>query len=625
MSDPRRNPTGPGPQGPGGPGPGGLGRPVEKAQDAKTALRRLLALLVPHRLSFGLIFALALLGSLFGVLAPKFLGDATNLIVAGLAQGRIDFQALAGLLTFLLGLYLVSAFFSWLQQWVMAVVAQKVVTGLRTRVHAKLGRLPLKFYDKNSHGDVLSRVTNDVDTVAGTLQQALTQVVTSVISLVGTLVMMLLLSPLLTLVALVVMPLVLVVVGAVTKRSRVFFAQQQKTLGELSGHVEEMTGGHAEVQAFGREAASVAAFDAINERLYQAGWKAQFLSGVMMPLMSFVNNLGYVAVCVVGGLLAGGRGGLPVGDIQAFLMYLRQFGMPLAQTAGAANVFQSTLAAAERIFHLLDEEEEKADPVSPVALEAVRGELVIENLSFRYVAERPLLEGLNLRVEPGRVVAIVGATGAGKTTLVNLLMRFYDLDGGRITLDGVDITALTRSGLRRRFGMVLQDTWLFQGTIRENLAFGRPGATDDQIRAAAEAAHADHFIRTLPEGYDTPLGEDAASLSQGQLQLLTIARALLADPAVLILDEATSSVDTRTERALQRAMKTLMHGRTSFVIAHRLSTIRDADAILVMDRGQVVEQGTHDELLARAGAYAALYESQFAQAPEAGAPARPGP
>lgn len=604
MSDPRRGPG----------GPGGMGRMVEKAQDAKTAFRRLAALMVPHSLSLALIFFLAFLGTLFSVLGPKLLGDATTLIVHGLDLGRIDYAALGGLLLVLLALFALASVFSWLQQWVMALVAQKVVTGLRTQVHSKLSRLPLKFYDKHSHGDVLSRVTNDVDTVASTLQQALTQVVTSVIGVIGTLLMMLWISPLLTLVALVVMPLVVVVVGGVTKRSRKHFGDQQKALGDLSGHVEEMLGGHAEVQAFNREEASVAAFDAINDRLYHAGWKAQFLSGVMMPLMGLVNNLGYAAVCVAGGLLAGGKG-LSVGDIQAFLMYLRQFGMPLAQTAGAANIFQSTLAAGERIFQLLDEEEETADPAAPVELDRVEGGLTIEDLRFRYVPDRPLLEGLNLKVEPGQVVAIVGATGAGKTTLVNLLLRFYDLDGGRILLDGTDIVSLTRSGLRRRFGMVLQDTWLFEGTIRENIAFGKPGADEGAIREAAAAAHADHFIRTLPEGYDTLLGEDAANLSQGQLQLLTIARALLADPAVLILDEATSSVDTRTERALQRAMKTLMKGRTSFVIAHRLSTIRDADTILVMEGGHVVEQGTHDALLEKQGVYSALYESQFAGAP----------
>ena len=614
MSDFRRPSGGPG--SPGGPrGPGGMmGRPVEKAKDAKTAFRRLTALLIPHKLAFLLIFLVALLGSLFSVLGPKLLGDATTLIVDGMGRGGIDFGALGRLLLFLSGLYVLSSLFGWWQQYVMAVVAQKVVTGLRTQVHGKLARLPLKFYDKHSHGDILSRVTNDVDTVASTLQQALTQVVTSVISLVGTLVLMLWISWTLTLVALVVMPLVLLVVGQVTKRSRKYFADQQKNLGELSGHVEEMISGHAEVQAFGREEASIATFDNINQRLYQAGWKSQFSSGVMMPLMGLVNNWGYVAVCVVGGLLAGGRGGLSVGDIQAFLMYLRQFGMPLAQTAGAANVFQSTLAASERIFQLLDEEEESADPVNPVALTSVQGQVAIEGLHFRYVADRPLLQNLNLKVEPGQVVAIVGATGAGKTTLVNLLMRFYDLDEGRILFDSHDVRTLTRSGLRRRFAMVLQDTWLFQGTIKENLALGNPGASDQKIFAAAEAAHADHFIRTLPDGYDTLLGEDAASLSQGQLQLLTIARALLADPVVLILDEATSSVDTRTERALQNAMKTLMEGRTSFVIAHRLSTIRDADTILVMDKGQVVEQGTHDQLLARDGVYRSLYDSQFSGA-----------
>jgi ATP-binding cassette subfamily B protein len=573
-----------------------------------------MGLLAPHRLTLLAVFFLALAGTMFSVIGPKLLGDATTLIVGGMSRGRIDFGALGRLLVVLVGIFIISAVFTWAQQWVMAVVSQRVVTRLRSRVHAKLGLLPLKFHDQHSHGDVLSRVTNDVDTVASTLQQSLTQVVTSVITLVGTLAMMVWLSFLLTLVALVVMPLVLAVVGTVTKRSRKHFAEQQKSLGDLSGHVEEMITGHTEVQAFGREAASIAVFEAVNDRLYQAGWKAQFLSGVMLPLMSLVNNLGYVAVCVAGGLLASGPIGLSVGNIQAFLMYLRQFGFPLAQTAGAANVFQSTLAAAERIFALLDETEESAEPPLPAVLDNVRGELVIENLSFRYRPDQPLLDGLNLRVEPGQVVAIVGATGAGKTTLVNLLMRFYDLDGGRILLDGIDIASLTRSDLRRRFAMVLQDTWLFQGTIRENLAFGRTDASEQEIVAAAVAAHADHFIRTLPEGYETKLGEDAATLSQGQLQLLTIARALLADPAVLILDEATSSVDTRTERTLQNAMKTLMHGRTSFVIAHRLSTIRDADTILVMDKGRVVEQGSHRQLLALNGVYGTLYESQFAGA-----------
>jgi len=590
---------------------GGLGRgPVEKPRDQKTAFRRFRALLAPHARALGLTVALAAVGTLFSVVGPKLLGDATDLIVAGLQHG-LDQGALARVLGLLLGLYVASTALSWGQQVLMAVIAQRVVTTLRTDVHAKLTRLPLTFYDKHSHGDVLSRVTNDVDTVAQSLQQALTQVMTSALTLVGTLALMLWISPLLTLVALLVMPLVVVVLAAVTSRSRRQFAAQQKALGELSGHVEESLSGHLEVQAFGREAASLEAFDRINGQLYQAGWKAQFLSGVMMPLMNLVNNVVYAAAGVVGGLLAGGRG-LSVGEIQAFLMYLRQFGMPLSQTAGAANLFQSTLAAAERLFELLDEAEEIPDPVSGTPFTA-RGHLTIEDLHFRYVPERPLLEGLSLEVRPGQVVAIVGATGAGKTTLVNLLLRFYELQKGQIRLDGVDITTLTRSELRRHFGMVLQDTWLFQGTIRENLLLGSK-ASDERLYEAAQAAHADHFIRTLPEGYDTVLGEEV-ELSQGQLQLLTIARALLANPTVLILDEATSNVDTRTERALQRAMKTLMQGRTSFVIAHRLSTIREADVLLVMDQGRVVEQGTHDELLAAGGAYAALYRSQFSSAP----------
>ena len=610
MSD-RRPPASPGPR-----AFGGLGAPVEKPNDAKASLRRLVNLLAPHRFSLLGIFLLSFLGSVFSVSGPKLLGDATTLLVEGLGRGRIDFGALGKLLALVSALYLTSALFLWGQQWLTAIVSQQVVTRLRENVHAKLARLPLKFFDKHAHGDVLSRVTNDVDTVASTLQQSLTQLVTAAITLAGTLAMMVWISPVLTLVALVVMPLVVLVVGAITKRSRKHFAQQQKALGELSGHVEEMVAGHMEVQAFGREAASIEVFEAVNERLYHAGRQAQFLSGVMMPLMNLVNNFGYVAVCIAGGLLASGATGLSVGNIQAFLMYLRQFGFPLAQTAGAANIFQSTLAAGERIFALLDETEETPDPVLPETLNTVRGKIVIEGLSFRYLPDRPLLDGLNLRVEPGQVVALVGATGAGKTTLVNLLMRFYELDAGTILLDGVDVAKLTRTDLRRRFGMVLQDTWLFEGTIRENLAFGRLDASSEEVEAAAKAAHADHFIRTLPEGYETKLGEEAANLSQGQLQLLTIARALLANPAVLILDEATSSVDTRTEKALQNAMKTLMQGRTSFVIAHRLSTIRDADTILVMDQGRVVEQGSHGQLLAQNGVYRALYESQFSGSPE---------
>ncbi len=508
---------------------------------------------------------------------------------------------------------MISAFFSYLQQWVMAGVAQRTVRDLRRNVESKLSRLPLEFFDARTHGEILSRMTNDVDNIATTLQQSLTQLITSVATIVGVVIMMLTISPLLTLIAVVTLPLYVLVTTLVAKRSQRYFAAQQKELGALNGHVEEMYTGHTIVKAFGHEAESVARFNEINERLYNAGWKAQFVSGIIMPLMNFVSNLGYVLVSVAGGILVT-KGQITIGDVQAFIQYSRQFTQPIVQTANIANVIQSTIASAERVFELLDEVEETPDSATAQVLQDPRGDVAFEDVSFRYKEDVPLIDDMNINVKRGQTIAIVGPTGAGKTTLVNLLMRFYDVKGGRITVDGVDIRDLKRGALRSLFGMVLQDTWLFNGTIRDNIGYGRGGASEHDIVQAATAAHADHFIRTLPDGYDTVLNEEASNISQGQKQLLTIARAFLADPAILILDEATSNVDSRTEVLIQKAMGTLMKGRTSFVIAHRLSTIRDAELILVMNRGSIIEQGNHQELLAKGGFYADLYNSQFTSA-----------
>ncbi len=601
----------------GGPMGHGPMMPFEKPKDFQKTLRRLLGYLRPMRWTLAAVAVMTLLSTLFGVLGPKLMGQATTDIFEGVrarvggAPGGVDFEALAHILLTLIGLYLFSAGFTYLQHYVMAGVAQRVVVDLRRDVSTKLSRLPLRFFDGHSHGDVLSRVTNDVDTIGNTLQQSLGQVLSAGISIVGTLVMMLTISPLLTLIGLLTLPVVALLTRALMGCSRTFFTEQQKALGDLSGHANEMYAGQRIVKAFGREQAAIRTFEEINQRLYDSGWKAQFVTGLLMPLIGVVGNLGYVAVCVVGGVMAA-RNTLAVGDILAFIQYLRHFSMPILQTATIANVIQSTVASAERVFELLDEAEEAPDAEGARTLEKPRGEVRLHDVRFSYEPGKSLIEDLTIRVEPGQTVAIVGPTGAGKTTLVNLLLRFYDLDGGAITLDGVDIRELPRGQLRSHFGMVLQDTWLFQGTIRENIAFGRQGATDEEIVAAAKAAHADHFVRTLPEGYDTLLAEDATNLSQGQRQLLTIARAILANPTVLIFDEATSSVDTRTELHVQRAMHHLMQGRTAFVVAHRLSTVRDADLILVMNGGRFVEHGRHEALLERRGFYAELYESQFA-------------
>jgi len=609
---------GPGGRGPMGMGMGmGMGAPVQKAKDFKGTLKRLLGYLGPRRYRLLAVVFLAMLSTVFTIVGPKILGKATTKLFEGIMMkfrhvpgAQVDFHYIGQILLLLAGLYVISALFGYMQQFIMAGVAQTTVFDMRNDVSEKLSRLPLKFFDSRTHGEILSRVTNDVDNIATTLQQSLTQLITSAATLVGVVIMMLTISPVMTLIAIVTLPLSFVVTVSIAKRSQKHFAAQQKALGELNGHVEEMYTGHRIVKAFGHEGQSIAAFNTVNERLYAAGWKAQFVSGLIMPLMSFINNIGYVLVCVVGGIFVTKRA-LALGDVQAFIQYSRQFTMPIVQTANIANILQSTIASAERVFELLDEPEQIADSEQAKVIEAPKGAVRFDNVRFGYKEDVTVIERMNINVGQGETIAIVGPTGAGKTTLVNLLMRFYEIGAGRITIDGVDITDLKRGDLHRMLGMVLQDTWLFNGTIRENIAYGREGATEEEILRAAKAAHADHFIRTLPDGYHTVLNEEASNISQGQKQLLTIARAILADPAILILDEATSSVDTRTEVQIQKAMLALMKGRTSFVIAHRLSTIRDADLILVMNHGNVIEQGTHHELLALGGFYADLYNSQF--------------
>jgi ATP-binding cassette, subfamily B, multidrug efflux pump len=529
----------------------------------------------------------------------------------GVPGAGVDFDYVARILLWLVALYIVGNAFQYLMQYLMANVAQQTVYTMRQEVEAKFDRLPLKFFDSRTRGEVMSRAVNDLDSISSTLQQNLTQLLTSALTLIGVIVMMLTISWILTLVIVLTLPLSIVIVARIAKRSQKFFMKQQVALGGLNGHVAEMYGGHTIVTAFGHQAKSVAKFEKLNEDYYDGAWRAQFVTGIIWPTMMFVGNIGYVLVAVIGGVLVT-RGAIPIGDVQAFIAYSRQFNMPITQLSGIANVIQLTIVSAERVFELLDEAEETPDSANASVVVTPRGAVQFDDVSFRYKEAEPLIDHMSLDIAPGRMIAIVGPTGAGKTTLVNLLMRFYDVDSGAIRVDGVDIRHLKRGALRRLFGMVLQDTWLFSGTIRENIAYGRDNASEDAIVHAAKAAQADHFIRTLPDNYDTPINEEASNLSQGQKQLLTIARAFLADPAILILDEATSSVDTRTEILIQRAMGQLMRGRTTFVIAHRLSTIRNADAILMMEHGRIVEKGTHQELLAARGRYAELYQSQFA-------------
>lgn len=590
---------------------------VEKPSDFKGTFKKLLRYLAPYRAAILVVVILAAGSSVFSIVGPKTLGKATTHIfeglvgrVAGLPGAGVDFTYLGGIVLQLLGLYAASAVFAYIQGFIIAGVAQEVSYNLRRQIAEKINRLPLKYFDTHTHGQVLSRVTNDVDTVSQTLNQSLFQIISSVITLIGVLVMMLSISGLMTLGAVSIFPLSTLLVTFVIRRSQKYFRDHQEYLGMVNGHVEEVYGGHLIVKAFNGEDKAIREFDSYNEELYNSAWKSQFISGMMMPIMHFIGNLGFVLTSILGGWLAV-RGSIMVGDILAFTQYSRQFSQPISQVAQISNIIQSTVAAAERVFEFLGEKEEEEDTRQPVGTENLREHVSFKNVRFGYDPGKPVIKNFSAEIEPGQRIAIVGPTGAGKTTIVKLLMRFYDVTGGSIAIGGHDIRHFRRDELRKMFGMVLQDTWLFQGTIMENIRFGNPKARDEEVIRAAKAAYAHPFIMSLPHGYQMELNEETSNLSQGQKQLLTIARAFLADPRVLILDEATSSVDTRTEILIQKAMSDLMKGRTSFIIAHRLSTIRDADLILVMNEGDIVETGTHEELLAAGGFYASLYYSQF--------------
>jgi ATP-binding cassette subfamily B multidrug efflux pump len=613
-SSQNRSQTRRGPMG-GGHGPMAMMK-GEKARDFKGTMRRLIQYLGSYRLSILITLLFAAGSTVFMILGPKILGNATTRLfegvlgmIAGTGTG-VDFEYIGRIILTTLGLYLASSIFSYIQGWIMSNISMDITYRFRRDIAAKINRLPFKYFDGTSHGEVLSRITNDVDTVSQTLNQSLSQIITSVISVIGVLIMMLTISWQMTLVALLIVPLSMAVIALVIGQSQKYFKQQQDYLGHVNGHVEEMYGGHVVMKAFNGEADSVARFDGLNNTLYGAAWKSQFLSGLMMPVMNFIGNLGYVGICVLGGYLAINKA-ITVGDIQAFIQYVRSFTQPITQIANISNILQQTAAAAERVFEFLNEAEEVPDPAEPVHPADFQGLVEFKNVHFGYDPEKIIINDFSFYANPGQKIAIVGPTGAGKTTMVKLLMRFYDVNSGAIDLDGHNIQDFTRGDLRCMFGMVLQDTWLFNGTIMENIRYGRENATDEEVYAAARAAHVDHFVRTLPDGYNFMLNEEASNVSQGQKQLLTIARAILVDPTILILDEATSSVDTRTEVLIQKAMVELMKDRTSFIIAHRLSTIRDADWILVMKDGDIVEQGKHAKLLAKNGFYAELYNSQF--------------
>jgi ATP-binding cassette subfamily B protein len=629
----------------------GMMPPAERSKDFGGSARRLALRLGPESAKLVVVLVFGVVSVIFAIVGPKMLGHATNVlfegvvnqqlpagatqeqVIAGLkASGQdqlaemlsgmaldpgasVDFAEIGRILGALAIVYTVSAAFAWMQQYMMAGIAQRTMYRLREDVDRKLARLPLRYFDDHPRGDVLSRVTNDIDNIAMTLQQSLIQIVTAVLTIVGVLIMMLTISVLLAAISLIAVPLSFVVTMQIAKRSQKQFAAQWERTGRVDGFIEEVFTGHEIVKVFGKRRRAIETFDAQNEELYQASFRAQFISGIIQPSMMFISNLNYVAICVIGGLQVA-NGTMSLGDVQAFIQYSRQFTQPITQTAAIVNALQSAVASAERVFELLDEPEEEPDLEEPDVLTTTEGHIELSDVSFRYLPDTPLIEDLSVEVPAGETVAIVGPTGAGKTTLVNLLLRFYEIDAGRIAIDGVDTRRMTRSGVRRLFGMVLQDPWLFRGTIRENIAYGREGATEEQIEAAARAARVDHFVHTLPEGYDTVIDDEATNVSQGEKQLLTIARAFLADPQILILDEATSSVDTRTEVLIRAAMTDLMRGRTSFVIAHRLSTVRDAHTILVMDHGSIIEQGDHESLLERRGFYHDLYHSQFVEALE---------
>lgn len=596
-------------------GPMGMhgGGTPQKAKNLKKTLMRIFGYLRPYWWYLGFVAVFAIISTIFAIISPKILGGMTDEIIKGL-MGRtgINFGAINAIGLWLVGLYIISATFSYLQSWLMTTVSQKVTYALRRDISEKIARLPLRYFDQHENGQIISHVTNDVETVSQNLNQGMTQIVSSVITIIGILAMMISISWQMTLIAILVLPTSLFVVSKIVKKSQRYFDRQQAALGEIDGHIDEMFSNHAIVKTFNGEQRSIAKFNVVNEKLYTSGWKSQFMSGLMMPIMQFIGNIGYVGVAVMGGWLAI-NGKITVGDIQAFIQYMNQFTQPISQTANIANVLQATAAAAERVFEFLAQGEELPEDRAVSVPKTIKGEVVLNDVSFGYSSDQPIIKHFSTHIKPKHSVAIVGPTGAGKTTIVNLLMRFYDIDSGSISIDGIDTSTMKRNDVRKMFGMVLQDTWLFQGTIAENIAYSKHDATRAEIVAAAKAAHADHFICTLPDGYDTIISETADSISAGEKQLLTIARAILADAPMLILDEATSSVDTRTEALIQSAMDKLSHGRTSFVIAHRLSTIRNADVILVMRDGNIVEQGTHTELLAQHGYYAELYASQFSQ------------
>ncbi len=596
-------------------GHGGHGMPGEKAKDFRGTMKKLMAYLGAYKLQLLLVGIFAVGSTVFNIVGPKILGRATTEIFNGLVGkisggAGIDFEKIGRILLLLLALYACSALFSFIQGYIMTGVSQKLTYRMRKEISEKINRLPMNYFDKIPHGEILSRITNDVDTLSQSLNQSATQMITSVTTIIGVLIMMLSISPLMTLIALLILPVSVGMISVIVKKSQRYFKSQQEYLGHVNGQVEEIYGGHNIVKAFNKEEDVIASFDRDNDILYESAWKSQFLSGMMMPIMQFVGNLGYVAVVILGGWLAM-RDAIEVGDIQSFIQYVRNFTQPIQQAAQVANMLQSTAAASERVFEFLEEDEEDQTVEHPVSIEGLEGRVEFDHVKFGYHADHTIIHDFSAKVEPGQKIAIVGPTGAGKTTMVKLVMRFYDVNSGAIRVDGHDIRDFNRSELREMFGMVLQDTWLFKGSIEDNIRYGKLDATREEVVEAAKAAYVHRFVQTLPGGYDMELNEEASNVSQGQKQLLTIARAILADPKILILDEATSSVDTRTEVRIQKAMDNLMRGRTSFIIAHRLSTIRDADLILVMKDGDIVEQGSHEELLAQKGFYADLYNSQF--------------